>query len=234
MKKYLLTFAALLFISSASFAQTDSFDALRKSVQPLLGDDKIIKVSEVEKTGIFEIVTGRSILYTNKTGSVLLEGQLIDTKSRENLTEKSNSNLGAFNFNDIPLKGAIKTVRGDGSRRVITFEDPNCGWCRKLMTEFNKLTNVTVYTFIVPVLGEDSKGKAKAILCASNPTKTWVDLMSNANYSITKKECDVSFNENIELMQKLRLRGTPAILFENNTKVPGFMTSEKIEAKLKG
>lgn len=234
MKKYFSAFAALLLISSASLAQTESFETLRKAVQPLLGDDKILKVSEVEKTGIFEVVTGKSILYTNKTGSVLLEGHLIDTKSRENLTEKSNSNLGSFNFNDIPLKGAIKTVRGDGSRRVITFEDPNCGWCRKLMTELNKLTNVTVYTFIVPVLGEDSKGKAKSIMCASNPTKTWVDFMSSANYSIAKKECDVSFNDNLELMQKLRLRGTPAILFESNTKVPGFMTSEKIEAKLKG
>lgn len=234
MKKIILVALTMMTVMTSSFAQSDPHANLRKALQPLIGDDKIVKVSEIGKTGLFEVATQRSIVYTDKSGSVLIEGQLIDTKTRENLTEKSNTALGAFNFNDIPLKNVIKTVRGDGSRRVITFEDPNCGWCKKLMAELNKLTNVTVYTFVVPVLGDDSKVKAKSIMCASNPTKTWVDSMSIPAYSIPKKECDVSFEENLELMQKLRIRGTPAILFENNSKAPGFMTSEKIEAKLKG
>jgi len=100
---------------------------------------------------------------------------MIDTKTKVNLTERRMDELVKFDFADFPLKDAIKTVKGDGSRVMVTFEDPNCGYCKKLMGEINKLDNVTVYTFLTPILTADSTVKAKAIWCAPDPAKVWND-----------------------------------------------------------
>ncbi|WP_395009107.1 DsbC family protein [Undibacterium sp.] len=230
MKKFITSLIVLLSLNCTAFAQSN-LNEIRKTLAPLLVDDKILKVVEVENTGFLEVVTEKGIFYTNKEISVLFQGMLVDVKTRTNLTEKSKKNLGAFDFKQINLKDAIKMVRGDGSRKIITIEDPNCGYCHRLMSELNKMTNITVYTFVVPILGEDSKRKAKSIMCAADKTKTWVDFMSNPSQGVQTNDCEVSFDNSINLMRKLRLAGTPAILFEDNTIVPGTMQIKQMEEK---
>jgi len=143
--------------------------------------------------------------------------------------------VSKFDFNDFPLKDAIKTVRGNGERVMVTFEDPNCGYCKKLMTEVNKIDNVTVYTFLIPILSPDSATKAKAIWCAADPSRTWNDYMGK-NAPIPAQvtsSCETPLDRNLALSRKLHVMGTPAIYFKNAPKVKHFITADAIEAKLK-
>ena len=239
MKSALFVILALLAMLNSAFASSKIESKIRDNLRPVLINEDIRKVQRVGKTGIYEVVTEGNIYYTDKRGSVVfVQSVLIDAKTRENLTEKSNNALGEFDFKSLPFDRAITVIRGDGSRRLVTFEDPNCGYCKRLMSEFLKLKNVTIYTFIVPILGgdtvskKDSLSRAKSIMCSTNPSKAWVDYMSNPNFQLENKECDVSFDTNLQLFKKLRLRGTPAILFESNSKIPGIATADQIEAKL--
>jgi hypothetical protein len=104
---------------------------------------------------------------------------------------------------------------------MVTFEDPNCGYCKKLAKEILTLKDVTVYTFLLPVLGDDSFEKSKAIWCAPDKAKAWVDWMTagKAPPAVPAK-CDTSgLNKSAQLGGKLRINGTPAIFFASGERV---------------
>ena len=109
------------------------------------------KIDEVSKTaipGIWELRVGNDILYTDEQGNHLLEGQLIDTRTRTNLTEARIARLTAIDFKTLPLKDALVWKQGTGARKLVVFADPNCGYCKKFERDLQQVKDVTVYTFL--------------------------------------------------------------------------------------
>ena len=232
MKNRLIAGALAAITSTVSMAATPE-DTIRLAVTPLLQGQPIESITLTSHAGLYEIVTPRSILYTDQTGSFILFGStLMETRTKTNLTAQRLDELSKFKFAELPLEDAIKTVRGDGSRRLATFEDPNCGYCKKLISEFSKLDNVTIYTFLTPILSPDSTQKAKAIWCAADRSKTWNDFMGTNAPLPTTADCETPLERNLALSKKLRLTGTPALLFTSNSKTPGYLPADKIELKL--
>lgn len=224
-----------IFVTGLASAGTIE-NAITRNIAPLLNNMPIEKIIQSDRAGLYEVITPGGIVYTDKTGSfALFNGVMIETKTKENLTERRIDEMSKFDFNEFPLTDAIKTVRGNGERVMVTFEDPNCGFCKKLMSEVNKIENVTVYTFLTPILSPDSATKAKAIWCAVDPSKTWNDYMSK-NVPIPAQviaSCETPLDRNLALSRKLHVKGTPAIYFKNAPKAAGFITADAIEAKLK-
>jgi thiol:disulfide interchange protein DsbC len=230
MKKTLLA-AATLLVASHAFANSVE-DKIRQTVSQSLE----VPVEKVTKAGfgdLYEVVSPQGIAYTDKNASfVIFNGVAIDTATKTNLTEKRTEELSRFDWKDLPLKDAIKVVRGNGSRVIATLEDPNCGFCKRLATEVQKMDNVTIYTFLLPVLGDDSVKKAKSIWCSQDRAKAWNAQMLENTAPTAAGNCDTPIERNQALGRKLRVNGTPAILFQNGTRVPGYMTADKLEVKL--
>jgi thiol:disulfide interchange protein DsbC len=231
MRKQIFSVALFLLVSSTASAAPQA--SIKAAISPLIEGVPIEKISPTSRAGLYEVITPKGILYTDKTGSfVIFGGTLVDSKTKTNITAQRMEELGKFKFSDLPLSDAIKTVRGDGSRVMATFEDPNCGYCKKLANEISKIDNITVYTFLIPILSPDSKEKSKAIWCASDQSGTWNNFMVNNLPLPDKKDCSTPLDRNLALSQKLHINGTPAILFTNNTKSPGYIAAEQIELKL--
>lgn len=195
------------------------------------------KVDSVTKSGYFglyEVFTDGNIIYTDeKATAIIFSGQLIDTRSMKNVTEERMKKLTAIRFNDLPLDQAIKQVRGDGKRVLATFEDPNCGYCKRLAKDLQKLDNVTIYTFLLPILSEDSVVKSKQIWCSSNRSKAWNDWMLDGRSPSGKSDCDTTaVTKNQEFGRKLNITGTPTIFFGDGERVPGAVPLAAIEQKL--
>jgi thiol:disulfide interchange protein DsbC len=206
---------------------------IKNAVSPLLQGAAVEKVEYSQRLSVYEVITDRGVFYTDKKGSYVIFGPAIDTKTKKDLTAERMDKLGAFEFDKLPFQDAIKTVKGDGSRKLVTLEDPNCGFCKKLMQELVKLDNVTIYTFMTPILSKDSAEKSAAVWCSPEQSKTWSELMLNGQPPAHVKQCENPIARNLALKSKLRIMGTPALLFENNVKVPGYITSDKIEENLK-
>ena len=75
-----------------------------------------------------------------------IQGNLIDTKAKRNLTEERVEKLSAIDFDALPLKDAFTQVRGNGKRKLAVFEDPNCGYCKRFERDLQKVNDVTIYT----------------------------------------------------------------------------------------
>jgi thiol:disulfide interchange protein DsbC len=194
----------------------------------------IDEVSKAPIPGLYEVRMGNDVLYTDEEASHIIEGQIIDTRTRTNLTEARVNTLSAIDFAKLPLKDAVVWKTGTGARKMAVFSDPNCGYCKRLEGDIQKLKNVTVYTFLIPVLGADSNAKSRNIWCAKEKTNVWLDWMLRAKTpAVAEEGCDATAIErNAALGRKHRVNGTPAIVFTDNTRVPGAMSADEIEKRL--
>lgn len=207
--------------------------AIRVAITPLLSGAEIERITLSPHAGLYEVLTTRGMLYTDKKAEfVIFDATVVDTKSKTNLTARRIDELVRFSFADLPLGDAIKTVRGNGSRVIATFEDPNCGYCKKLIAELDKVDNVTVYTFLTPILSPDSGEKSKAIWCSTDRAKAWIGFMSNTSPLPTATECDTPIARNLALYRKLHITGTPALFYQSNRKVLGYVPAAKINEAL--
>lgn len=229
LKKMLsLTLAAAF----ASLAVADEAD-IKKAMEARLGA-KVESVSKSGYLGLYEVYADGAIFYTDDDGRhLVVGGQMIDAKSMKNVTDERMKKLTAIRFSDLPLDRAIKQVRGDGKRVLATFEDPNCGYCKRLAKELLKLDNVTVYVFLYPILSEDSVRKSKQIWCAADRSKAWNDWMIDGKAPAGREDCDTSaVTKNQEFGRKLNISGTPTMFFGDGERVPGAVPLARIEQKL--
>jgi thiol:disulfide interchange protein DsbC len=195
------------------------------------------KIDEVTKTpipGIWEVRIGHELIYTDADGSHVLQGEIIDTKSKSNLTRQRIDKLTAIKFDELPLKDAMVFKQGNGSRRLAVFADPNCGYCKRLERELVALKDVTIYNFVYPVLGPDSDAKSRAIWCSKDALKTWRDwMLDGVTPPRAMGNCDTgAIQRTTAFGQKYRINGTPALFFENGERVPGAMSGADLAKRL--
>ena len=231
MKSFVKTLLVSLCLVGSMVAQAQEIasPALAGVVEKQLG----VKPQRIVKTpylgGLYEVYAGGQLFYTDEKGSAYLFGSLIDGKTLRNITAEQQLAL-------LPLQDALKRVNGNGGggkRTLITFEDPNCGYCKKLTKELAGMKDATVYTFLVPLLSEDSLVKSKKIWCAPDRLKAFDDWMINGKTPSGSDSCANPLERNSKLAQSLGVSGTPAIFFPNGERVPGYMPLDKIEKMLK-
>jgi thiol:disulfide interchange protein DsbC len=206
--------------------------SVKKAVEAKLGS-RVTSVTKTSYLGLYEVYADGQIIYTDDKVSALMIGALIDGKTMKNITDERMQKLTAIKFSDLPLELAVKQVRGDGKRAFATFEDPNCGYCKKLAKDIAKLDNVTIYTFLYPILSPDSLEKSKQIWCSADKAKAWNDWMVEGKALTGKSDCDTTaVQKTVETGRKLAINGTPTIFFSDGERIPGAVPIAKIEAKL--
>jgi len=226
--KSIIAFSLAACALGTTFAQEA---AIRKNLAERLPNlSKIDEISKTPMNGLFEIrVNDSDIFYTDAEGNFLIQGNLIDTKSKRNLTEERTEKLNAVAFDSMPLKDAFTIVRGNGKRKMAVFEDPNCGYCKRFERDMQKVNDVTVYMFLYPILSPDSTDKSKSIWCAKDKGKTWQDLMVR-DLPVTKASCETAaIDRNLEFGRKHKITGTPTIFFADGSRVPGAINTAQIE-----
>ena len=195
------------------------------------------KIDEISKTpipGIYEIRLNQSdIMYSDEQGNYLIQGSLIDTRSKTDLTEERQTKLSAIDFKDLPFKDAFTIVRGNGKRKLAVFEDPNCGYCKRFERDLTKVDNVTIHVFLYPILGGDSPEKSRNIWCAKGDKgKAFLDWMTH-DVMPPAATCDATaLGRNLEFGKKARITGTPTLIFANGTRVPGAVGADRVEKLL--
>ena len=223
--------ACTLVLATAAGAQEAT---LRKNLAERL--PQLQKIEEVSKTpipGLFEVrVNGTDIFYTDAEGNYLIQGSLIDTKQRRNLTEERVDKLTAISFDALPFKDAFTIVRGNGKRKLAVFEDPNCGYCKRFERDLQKVDNITIYMFLYPILSAYSTEKSKHIWCAKDKAKAWQDWMVRDKPAAVANCDSTALDRNVEIGHKHKINGTPTLIFSNGTRVPGAIASAEVEKYL--
>jgi thiol:disulfide interchange protein DsbC len=222
-----------LFATGSSWAQEA---AIRKALAervPNLGKIDEVRLSPV--AGLYEVrFGGANIVYTDARGEFIIEGSMIETRTMANLTEQRIDKLTAIDFASLPLQDALVFKQGMGLRKMAVFVDPNCGYCKRFERDLTALKDVTIYAFIMPILGPESSAKARDIWCSKDAAKVWRSWMIDS-VPPTKSSgtCDsAALERNIEFGRKYRIQGTPAVFFEDGTRKPGAIPGAEVERLL--
>ena len=194
--------------------------------------DKIDEIRPTPMQGLYEVRIGTDLFYSDAKGNYLIQGELIDTKARRNLTEDRITKLTEVQFKDLPLQDAFTVVRGKGERKLAVFEDPNCGYCKRFERDMQKVDNVTIYMFLYPILSPDSAEKSRNIWCAKDQAKAWHEQMLNSK-NAPAAQCDpAAIQRNLAFGRKYKITGTPTVIFSNNVRVPGAISAAEVEKHL--
>jgi thiol:disulfide interchange protein DsbC len=225
-----ITLSLLLIAAGLASAQAGENEIRQSLLAKLPNAGKIEHIVKTPYAGLYEVILNDQLLYTDPQGIYLFEGSVIDVKSRRDLTDDRRKVLFAIDFNKLPLEMAVKKVKGNGKRRMAYFTDPNCGYCKKLEGELSKIDNVTLYMFLYPIF-DGSDAIVRNVYCAKDPVKAWDELMLKGIAPIVAS-CKTPTDNVVALGKKLRVNGTPNLVFVDGTQVPGYLPADKLEKQL--
>ena len=208
-------------------------NAMAERLQALYPGTRFGTVNATPWPGVFEVVMGANLAYVDASGQFFLFGHLFDMKAQRDITAERKDALMRIDFASLPLADAIKEVRGTGARTLAIFSDPDCPYCRKLEADIKGLTDVTIYTFLMPIasLHPEARAKAIAVWCAKDRLAAWHATMWR-DETVAPRDCAHPVDRNVDLGEKLGVTGTPTLVAADGRVLPGAASVAQIEAWL--
>lgn len=233
MFKKLISIAVL---STLAFTALADEASLKKTIEAAYPKFKVDSVIKTPYAGLYEVFMGGQIIYTDENMTFLIaEGHLVDPTTKRDITGERLEELTKVDFSSLPLKDAIKVVKGNGSRKLVVFSDVDCPYCKRLeQNELKNITDVTIYTFLYPIqqLHPDAANKSKSIWCADDRVKAWNNWIFNNQLPKTAKNCDVPLEKVGDLARNLGVVSTPTLIFSDGSRMLGAQPYKEIERGL--
>jgi thiol:disulfide interchange protein DsbC len=228
----ILLIASFLIATSASANEA----ALKKMIEAAYPKFTVDSISKTAYAGLYEVYIGGQLIYTDEKFSFLIvDGRVVDPKSKKDMTSERLNELNKIDFASLPLDLAVKVVKGNGSRKMAVFSDPDCPFCKRLeQNELVDLTDVTIYTFLLPLdqLHPDAANKAKQIWCSPDRAKAWQDWVMQGTLPKKTNTCDVPLDKIAAVAKKYAVSSTPTIFFADGKRMTGAYPAAEIEKAL--
>lgn len=184
--------------------------------------------------GIFEASVGKEVIYFDSSARFLFSGRLLDMDQGVDLTEKRVRDLRRIAFNSLPLDKAVKTVYGNGSKKLAVFTDVDCPYSRKLSETLKDLKDTTVYTFLFPLESIHPKARAKsdAVWCAKDSSAELSKALKGEDIKAVANNplCSSVVSDVIRLAAEHGIGGTPTLINEAGDRISGALPLEKLQS----
>lgn len=225
----LLSFS-LLAVNNVYAGENVIRQSLKKAMPSLKIDS--VKASEIE--GMYEVSVGGTILYVSDNGKYLIEGHLIDIAEKKDLTDIKLSDIRRQTIENFGEENMIIFEPEKSKHKVTVFTDIDCGYCRKLHSEMSEYMaeGITVQYLFFPRAGKgsDSYNKAVSVWC-SDDRKAALTAAKKGSTPETKN-CNNPIDKHMQLGAEFEVRGTPMIVTEKGTVLPGYVPAKRLAQAL--
>jgi thiol:disulfide interchange protein DsbC len=204
-------------------------EKIRTALQQRVPTLVVLELHGTQLPGIYEVLSPDGISYTDASAEYVLMGQLLETRTRRNLSQEHWSTFNQVDFASLPLSLAIKSTRGSGARQIAVFADPQCPYCQQLETELAKLDDLTVYTFLYPLeeVHPGATARAHQIWCAADREAAWTQWMRQHQVPAASECGDDPIEQLAALGEKLHIQTTPTIIFHSGLRAAGLPSATK-------
>lgn len=221
-------------VSSATPTNTVTPEAVRETLSKRLPGTAITEVNRTEADGVYEVVAGRNVFYTDSQVRYMFVGSMYDITNRHDVTADRMAMLSRIKFAIMPEEAAIVIRQGSGTNKVAVFSDPDCPYCRKLEPELAKLKDTTIYVYLMPLpMHSDAAHKAAAVWCSADRGQAWRNLMLKDQVPVASATCEQPLKQILSLAQGNGVLGTPTLISADGRVHVGFMPADKIEQWIK-
>jgi thiol:disulfide interchange protein DsbC len=209
--------------------------AVRAGLNKLAPGVKITSVKPSPLPGLYEVVVDGQVIYVSNDGRYLLQGAIIDTASRRNLTEISEAAERKLLLATVPAARKISFTPAEAKYRVTVFTDIDCGYCRKMHTqidEYNRLGIAVDYLFY-PRTGPGSESFQKAINVWCAPDRRLAMTSAKNGKTLPERDCANAIAQDYALARKVGADGTPAVYAANGMQLGGYLSPQDLLKALK-
>jgi thiol:disulfide interchange protein DsbC len=224
--------------SSLSLADRDEHAGIKAAVKKVLPDAEITSVGLAPLPGMYEVMVGPTALYVSGDGRYIIKGDIYDISTLQNLTRVRQAKARVDAFQSLDSNDVIEFAPRSGKtkRTLYVYTDIDCGYCRKLHTEVNQLTDagITVRYLAYPRSGlkGDSYAKAVAVWCSSNRQTAMTQ--SKAGKLVSSPKCDNPVADHYRVGEAMGIRGTPAVYSDEGEQLGGYVPAADLIRMLIG
>lgn len=216
----------------ANAAEPDA--ALRAKLKELLPERTPDAISETPMAGVYEVTYGSDILYFSENGRFLLKGELIDLQERVNLTEQSRGDIRQQLAAGINADDAVVFGPDDAEHKISVFTDVDCHYCQKLHQQIDEYIDqgFQVRYLLWPRGGERSPAydKSVSVYCADDQQAALT--RAKRGKAMPERSCEHPLAKLQAFGQMVGVSGTPAILLEDGSLLPGYRPPKQLAAML--
>lgn len=234
LKKILPAILAGAFAMSACAA--DDSKAARDAVEALGPGIKVESIAPAPLPGYYQVVASGRMVYVSADGRYMINGNLIDLKSKTDLSAASWSTLRKAELAKVPASQRLVYSPPNPKHTVTIFTDVDCGFCRQLhahIDEYNKQGIAVEYVFwpregVKTTAGADTPSytKAVSVWCSVDRKTAFNEAMGGG--SVKAASCANPVKDEFELGERLGVNGTPTIVTENGDVVGGYVTPAQL------
>jgi thiol:disulfide interchange protein DsbC len=234
-KNSISAMAVLISMSALSMnVMAKSTPELDAALNRLMPSTAPTSIEETAIPGLYEVSYGSTIFYFNKDASMMFRGDIIDVRTRTNLTEKKRGEARGKLLSSMDESQMIVYPAKDEKAKVTVFTDIDCPYCVKLhreMADYNA-EGITIRYMAYPRSGIGSRSYKKAVnvWCSDDPAKAMGD--AKEGQTIPNKNCDNPVAQQFQLGQALGVQGTPAMFLEDGTSLPGYVPAKSLSAAI--
>lgn len=222
-------------------ATNDKIEKIKKELKKMFGGEEADKVTESAFPGLYEVTVGTEVVYISEDTQYLFYGNLIDRKNKIDLTRKAKEAAEVAyrkvrkDILDKQDPNKAITFKAKDEKQVLTvFTDIDCPYCSKLHNEVPTLNKngITVRYLMFPRAGlrSNSYQKAVSVWCADDQQQAMTD--AKKRKPVPNKQCDNPVAEQYQLGQEIGVNGTPALVTEDGTLIPGYMPADILIQRL--
>ena len=210
--------------------------AIRQTIEAKLGGVKVEGIQATPMPGIYEVrfrgSDGMQIVYTNADATHIIVGRLLDAKTDRDLTEERLRKFSVINMETLPYDLAVKVQRGNGKRSLVIFSDPYCPACKQFEKVLATVDDITIHYFMYPVIRPELAEHSRAVWCASDRSKAWLDLALRGKPVAGATKCDAPIEKVIALGGKLGVRSTPTLFLATGERLRGGVCAAQLKVLL--
>lgn len=182
--------------------------------------------------GLYQIAVGSNVAYVTEDGRYLIQGEVYDLGSLENVTEATRASARVALLESVdPAEMIVFSPDGEPKHSVTIFTDIDCGYCRQFHRDIDKVNalGIEVRYLFYPRTGPDTESWAKAdkVWCAEDRNAALT--RAKLGGEVPDNECGTTpVAEHYELGRQMGVRGTPSMYAGNGELLGGYLPPEQL------
>ncbi len=223
-----------LLSSGFAIAESDGVELLRQRLAKIMPQVAPSKISKSPVAGMYEVIVGTQVVYMSVDAKFMIEGDLINLATSENVSEGAKSAIRLAGMKKIGSDNMIVYSPKNVKQTITVITDIDCGYCRLLHSEIpHYLENdIAVRYIFKPVLGGEKDMEKTISVWCSDDQKSALDA-AKAGGDVEKKTCKNPIDEHLKFAFESGARGTPAIILEDGQLLAGYVRYDKLIAELR-
>ncbi len=229
----LLLLITPLLISFGASADTDGVDQLKQAMAKTMPNVKPGSISKTPIDGLYQVIVGSQVVYMSADANYMIEGDLYNLATRENVSENAKSSIRLTAINELGSDKMLVYTPENVKDTITVITDIDCPYCRRLHNEIPEYMkeNVQVRYIFMPLKGAADMKKTISVWC-SDDQQLALDI-AKAGGEVEEKSCDNPISQHLKLARELGVRGTPAIVLDDGQLLPGYVPVKKLVAELR-